>query len=236
MRGFGFLHDGSIPTVFDFLNATVFFLSQGDRSDLEQFILAFDSTLAPIVGQQLTLTAQNADQPAVKTRLDLLRARAATPFSWIGHPGALECDLAVKGVVGGIARGYLFDPGQNRFRSDRAAEPVLTDAALRAFAQSAGQALTYTCAPPGTGVRVALDRDRDTYFDRDEIDAGSSPDDPLDTPVPEPAAALLAAAGALVLAAAGRAPRKRSGSGPPGRRRPRRAGLRSRSGPGRARS
>jgi cytochrome c peroxidase len=244
VRGFGFLHDGSIPTVFDFLNATVFFLSQEDRRDLEDFILAFDSTLAPIVGQQLTLTALNADQAAVKARLDLLRERAGTPFTWIGHPGARECDLAVKGVVGGMARGYLFDPVQNRFRSDRATEPLLTDSALRGLAATAGQALTYTCAPPGTGVRVALDRDRDTYFDRDEIDAGSSPEDPVDTPVPEPAGALLAAAGAAVLAAAGRrrgaalSPSSLPGgrTGPPGPRRLRRAGRRGRSGPCPARS
>jgi len=30
------------------------------RRDVEQFMLAFDSDLAPIVGQQVTLTSQNA--------------------------------------------------------------------------------------------------------------------------------------------------------------------------------
>lgn len=201
VRGYGFLHDGSIATVFDFLNATVFFLTNEMRRDLEQFVLAFDSTLAPIVGQQLTLTAANAGAPQVDARLDLMLARAQWAFPWVDHPGAFECDLIAKGTVGGLARGYLFDPATDRFRSDRALEPVRTDSDLRALAGTAGQELTYTCVPPGSGVRAGLDRDGDTHFDRDEIDGGSSPEDPLDVPVPEPAAALLALVGGAVLAA-----------------------------------
>jgi hypothetical protein len=52
-----------------------------------------------------------------------------------------------------------------------------------------GGALTYTCVPPGEGNRLALDRDGDTLFDRDEIDAGTDPADPRDpfqTPRPTP--------------------------------------------------
>jgi cytochrome c peroxidase len=204
VRGFGFLHDGSIPTIFDFLHATVFVLSDQDRDDLEQFVLAFDSTLAPVVGQQVTLSAANAGDAAVDARLDLLRARAAAPFAWHGHPGAMECDLAVKGTSGGLARGWLFDPALGRFRSDRALEPALGDAALRALAEVPGQALTYTCVPPGSGPRMALDRDGDGHLDRDELDGGSDPADPTDVPVPEPASALLLVAGAAVLGLAGR--------------------------------
>ena len=35
--------------------------------------------------------------------------------------------------------------------------------------------VTFTCVPPGSGIRMALDRDRDGRFNRDEIDAGTNP-------------------------------------------------------------
>ncbi|MBX3024472.1 hypothetical protein KF840_06130 [bacterium] len=180
VRGFGFLHDGSVDTVRHFLHATVFFLSDTDRANLEQFIMAFDSDLAPAVGQQVTLTSSNG--AVVAPRLALLLARAQTTFVLLNAPGVRECDLVVHGIVGGEARGYLFDPASGLFRSDRAAEPPLGDAALRLLAGTAGQALTYTCAPPDSGPRLALDRDQDGFYDRDERDAGTDPADPNSYP------------------------------------------------------
>lgn len=181
VRGFGYLHDGSIATIDDFLHASVFFLDQRDRTDLEQFSLAFDTTFAPIVGQQATLTARNRD--AVGAALDRLRTRAATPFVLVDAPQARECDLVARGAIAGEDRGFLFDPAGDVYRSDRAAEAPLTDAALRALATSPGQELTFTCAPPGSGVTLALDRDGDGHFDRDELDGGADPADAGSVPV-----------------------------------------------------
>ncbi len=182
IRGFSFLHDGSVDTLFRFHGADVFVQSvpfntggipdnaSGDtvRRELEAFMFAFDSNLAPIVGQQITRPSPNG--ATVDPRITLLIARA----------NANECDLIVKGNVGGIARGYLYE--SPTFTPDRAAESALSDAALRALANTAGQELTYTCAPPASGVRMALDRDEDTFYDRDEIDAGSDPADPASVP------------------------------------------------------
>ncbi|MGH7290699.1 MAG: hypothetical protein ACREJT_05790, partial [Myxococcota bacterium] len=175
IRGFGFMHDGSIDTLFSFLHATVFALSELQREELEQFILAFDTTFAPIVGQQVTLSGANG--ATVGARIDLMIERAMTDFDLVDQPGARECDLVVKGTVADEARGYLMDGATGEFRSDRLAEPTLTDAQLRAVAASAGQELTYTCAPPGSGLRRGLDRDDDSFLDRDEIDADSDPAD-----------------------------------------------------------
>lgn len=178
IRGFGFLHDGSTATVFDFLRARIFTMADHQREDLEQYILAFDTTYAPIVGQQITLSSDNA--AVVGPRIDLLIARAGTAFELIGQPGARECDLVAKAVIGGEARGYLLNSANAEFRSDRAAEAPLTDAQLRGLAVADGQEVTYTCVPPGEGMRIGLDRDDDGLFDRDELDAGTDPADPRD--------------------------------------------------------
>ena len=176
VRGFGFLHDGSIATLFDFLHAGPFSLSDDDRLDLEQFVLAFDSTYAPIVGQQVTLTSTNG--AVVGPRISLMIARATADFVLVDQPGAKECDLIAKAVVAGEARGYVLNAATGQFQSDRAAEPPLTDAQLRTVANTPGQEVTYTCVPPGEGVQLGIDRDGDGHYDRDELDAGTDPADP----------------------------------------------------------
>jgi hypothetical protein len=147
---------------------------------LEQFVLAFDTTFAPIVGQQITLTSDNA--AVAGPRIDLLIARAETPFVLVNQPDAHECDLIAKGVADGIERGYLFDPASATLQSDRVAEPRLTDAQLRALATADDQQVTYTCAPSGEGVRLGIDRDLDGIYDQDEIDAGTAT--PTTSPTP----------------------------------------------------
>ena len=61
-------------------------------------------------------------------------------------------------------------------RSERATLPQL-------LAQvGPGSELTFTVVPAGSGTRIALDRDSDGFFDRDEIDAGSNPADATSRP------------------------------------------------------
>ena len=164
VRGYGFLHDGSIDTIFRFLSASVFNVTVQQKLDLEQFVLAFDSDLAPIVGQQVT--RDGSSDATVDARIDLLAARAA----------AGECDLVARGVAGGEARGWRrLDNG--RFRSDRSGEPAVDLDALRVASAGAGGQVTFLCVPPGSGRRIGLDRDEDDALDRDEIDAGSDPAD-----------------------------------------------------------
>ncbi len=52
VRGSGFLHDGAVDTLFNFLSAPNFVLNNTEQLQLQQFMLAFDTDLAPIVGQQ----------------------------------------------------------------------------------------------------------------------------------------------------------------------------------------
>jgi hypothetical protein len=163
IRGFGFVHDGVTPTLFHFLTAVVFapqFTSgfplinaNGTRRDVEQFILAFPTDLAPIVGQQVTLT--NANATAVSPRIDLMIQRAGTPFVSKALGGAVrECDLVAQVALGGRVKGFLFDPVAGNFIPDDGG-PRVSDGALRALAATPGQEVTYTCAPPGSGARIA---------------------------------------------------------------------------------
>jgi DNA-binding beta-propeller fold protein YncE len=164
VRGFGFVHDGSVDTLFRFLTAVVFrplltsgfplINPNGTRRDVEQFLLAFDTDLAPIVGQQVTLT--NANGSTVGPRIDLMIQRAETPFVSKALGGAVrECDLVAHVAQGGSIKGFFYDPVNRNFIPNGGGTRV-SDAALRALAAAAGQEVTYTCAPPGTGGRITL--------------------------------------------------------------------------------
>jgi YVTN family beta-propeller protein len=187
VRGFGFLHDGSVDTMFRFHQAVVFnqcipvfgcinpggfpATSAGEtmRRQVESFMFAFDSNLAPIVGQQVTLTGANA--AVVNARINLLIGQASSDY----FPGTKHCDLIVKGVIAGEPRGWLYEPASNAFRSDKSAEPLINDNDLRALASSPGQELTYTCVPPGSGQRSGIDRDADGILDGDEDSCSPAP-------------------------------------------------------------
>jgi MYXO-CTERM domain-containing protein len=169
VRGTGFLHDGSIDTLFRFFQATVFNPSGGvgfqggddERRDMEAFMLAFPSDLAPIVGQQVTLTGD--DDAETEARLDLLLERAQTPFvSEILGGEVTECDLIAKMPQGDRIRGYVLRPDGTFEPDDGSAS--LTPDALRALAAPSAE-ITFTCVPPGSGERMGVDRDGDGVFD-----------------------------------------------------------------------
>jgi hypothetical protein len=175
VRGFGYLNDGSIDTVVTFLSKQPFFMFPGgdsQRADVANFIMAFPSNLAPVVGQQVTLQSDWATHADVVARLDLLVARAGTPYANVDRSPNNECDLVVKGKIGGVPRGWWMSaPGV--FSSDASGEPAIADADLRNLASAAGQELTYTCAPPGSGPRMGIDRGG--------VGDGSQPDGILDS-------------------------------------------------------
>jgi hypothetical protein len=175
VRGFGYTHDGAADTVFRFTQSVGFeqnpfapdgFLpgAAGDaqRRQVEQFLLAFDSNLKPVVGQQVTLRLANA--AAAGPRIDLLLARA----------DAGDCEVVAKLVVGNEELGFLY-AGQGAFTANRVGFPPIPDGLLRLWGVAFGKAVTYTAVPPGSGSRIGLDRDEDGAFDGDELDAGTDP-------------------------------------------------------------
>lgn len=182
VRGFGFLHDGTVDTVFRFTHGLSFSeLANGpgnhglpdgpegeiQRRRIEAFLLAFPTNLEPVVGQQVTIKASSPE--AVSSRVNLLRQRA----------DAGECELVAKTRLFGDEAGFLY-LGTGWFLTDRRGEAPVTAAGLRTLAS--GRPVTYTCVPPGSGERAGVDRDGDGSWDGDERDAHTDPADPASRP------------------------------------------------------
>ena len=179
IRGYGFLHDGFVDTLFTFVGGNETF-GQGvfqfpgstlpervqQRRDLEDFILAFDTNMLPIMGQQVTLRAGDPNEPLIvggtetaDDRIDLMVARAAVTLP------RRECVVGAKGLIAGIPRGWKRQ--NNGIFLDDTGETI-TDAALRALADVPGQEITFTCMYYGGGNRYGIDRNRDLILDGEQ--------------------------------------------------------------------
>jgi len=163
IRGFGFTNEGASPTIFHFVNAIVFHpqINSGfplinpdaTRRNVEQFVLAFDSDLAPITGQQVTLTSTNS--AGAGPRITLLEQRANAAFTSKVLGGSVkEVELVAKVTQAGTSKGFLFNPANSTF-VPAGGGTALTDAQIRALANTAGQEVTFTAVPTGSGARIA---------------------------------------------------------------------------------
>ena len=121
------------------------------RREVEAFVLAFDSNHKPIVGQQITISRPAS--AAALARASLLVARAE----------AGDCDLVAKAPRRPASAGI----------SIRAAGSLCQTSgrgiAERVCAARRYPSLTLTCAPPGSGYRIGIDRNGDGILDGDEI-------------------------------------------------------------------
>ena len=150
IKGFGYLHDGSIASLLDFFASPTFQFpapAAENQADIVRFVMAADANMAPVVGQQVTVdAASSADTLA---RLDLLEQRAL-----VTEP-LPECDLAARGMIDGLRySGMLQSDG--RYLDTDGGSTQSTD--LRTSARASGNVVTFTCVPPGSGERLALNR------------------------------------------------------------------------------
>jgi hypothetical protein len=213
IRGYGYTHDGSVDTLFRFVSASLFDISPNQQSDVEAFMIAFDTDLAPIVGQQVTLTDTNSG--VAGPRITLMRTRCGTGFASkvlfdLNGGSVNECDLVAKHSDGTNQRGYLYEPGTNTFAPDDGGTSI-TAAALLTIGGTPNQEVTYTAVPPGSGYRMGINRDLDIVLDGLDNCPGTPNDDQLDTdgdnigdvcdptPVPEPGEIALLVSGLLGL-------------------------------------
>jgi len=185
VRGTGYVHDGSVDTLKTFLGSGAFSISNQEEDDLQAFLFAFPTDLAPIIGQQVTIGPDNFGDADVNARITLIDDQANDFFeSAILGGVTTECEVIVKTVEGGVEKGYYSQSGGSYIPDDNG--PAISEAVLRAKADPLGdaQSLTYTAVPPGTGVRMGLDRDEDdlgngvetnTGFFVDVNDTGTNP-------------------------------------------------------------
>lgn len=158
--GFGFIHDGSVDTLTNFLNLQVFNgWPAATKDDLVTFLMSFDTGMAPAVGFQRTLDANSVGTPTANGDLQLLRSQAA-----IGN-----LDLIAQGRFRGRLAGLYYDATTGRFQTDRSGESTLTSAELEQEVLQGSALLTFTGVLPGEGWRLAIDRDGDGVRDGDEL-------------------------------------------------------------------
>ncbi len=187
IRGFGFMTHGGQPTLFNFFNGFLFdekepTLLNGDnegrigftgwegvsadqqRADIVEFLMAYPSDLQPIVGQQVTLRSSSGSDVALPfVNLLIQRANANYYSRELNGTGPIkECELVARANVGGASRGWIYRPSTSNFEPDNGTANVALGA-LQTIAGTAGQEVTFTCVPPGSGVRMGIDRDGDSY-------------------------------------------------------------------------
>jgi YVTN family beta-propeller protein len=157
LTGYGFIHDGSTDSLLTFLHSPVFnFQNDNQRRDIEQFVLAFDSGIAPAVGLQVTVNVDNKNSQTTVDRINLLMAQAT----------AGNCELIVKGLYNGASRGFLYT-GSGLFQTDKQNESSVS---VQTLLQSAGlrSELTFTGVPVGAGRRNGIDQNENGTLNFDE--------------------------------------------------------------------
>ncbi len=187
--GFGYMHDGSGPSIADFIANPAFnFQSDQQIANVVALLLSWSGSdfqlhgapppsvtnvaLEPpgvfsqdshaAVGQQETIY----DPGQSTTRLNEL-------ISVVGASTRIQLVAKRSGI--GAPRGYLMVSGGS-FTADFPGE----QATLSQLTGSTGSgvSVTFTVVPAGTGQRLGIDRDMDSYLDYQEIVNCTDPNDP----------------------------------------------------------
>jgi YVTN family beta-propeller protein len=157
--GFGFTHDGTDPSLQVFLSRPVFANINSNtiiKNNLAAFVQCFDTGTAPAVGYTRTISSTNVSSTSISNDWSLLESQAA----------AGNIDLIVKGTVDGKLRGLLYQPGSGNYRPDTTNLTSVTRAQLTTKIQN-GDRLSIMGVPPGSGIRMGIDRDEDGLLDGD---------------------------------------------------------------------
>jgi YVTN family beta-propeller protein len=182
--GFGFSPDGAIDSIERFVAEEVFDVaSDQEVANLTAFLLCFSGSGLPegryevlrleppgrpgkdshaAVGWQFTLKNPNDNYAALQSVLTY-------------DTNSSRIEMVAHVLRDGVMRGFLRVSSLN-WQPDREGDTI-SFTALRQYA-SPETPITFTVVPQGTGRRLALDRDRDGYYNFDELQDCTDPADP----------------------------------------------------------
>ncbi len=159
LSGFGIVHDGSDPDVFTFLGRPVFgtFATNTTiKNNISAFVQCLDTGTAPAAGYGRTANAATLASTAADWTL--LEAQAT----------AGNIDFVLRGRFAGKRHGFRYRPATNDYVSDQAGLGPFTRAQLQTAISSGGAVLTLLGTTPGSGQRLAIDRNGNAIPDLDE--------------------------------------------------------------------
>ncbi len=157
LSGYGFAHDGVFDTLFNFLKTVNFtFRNDQERRDVEAYVLALDTGIAPSVGFQVTVNDATKSATATTSNIMLLMSQAEKK----------NVELVIKGIFQTQTRGFFYIGG-GMFQTDRNGEaPISWETLVQAV--SKGNELTFTGVPIGNGRRIGIDHNDNGVLDGDE--------------------------------------------------------------------
>jgi DNA-binding beta-propeller fold protein YncE len=174
--GFGLLSEGVMETWYNGAGVANY------MGDYEPEILSWSGGIDPANCSQcfnttnfpFSTTAVNDVLPAVGMRHTINGAIGSTTtlniLKDLADTRATEYAMVVKGIWGGVQRGFYYMGGSN-YQPDQNGAAAVTHTALVTAAQAGGAPLTWTLVHPTTKIRHGVDRDMDGVWDFTDGDA-----------------------------------------------------------------
>jgi YVTN family beta-propeller protein len=137
--GFGLNHDGSGGDLLTFLSGPPFVSYTAQQlTDIDAYMLSFDTGTAPAVGYTMTVTAADIANTTLQSNWTLLQSQAAIP----------NIDLIARGTLNGVVHGLLYQASTGTYISDTGT--LYTQAQLQTLIKG-GDILSVMGVYPGTG-------------------------------------------------------------------------------------